>query len=226
MSLPSSIGLPKELMLGNLDNSLPPDAKSFSIKVQASNLTTIVGSFSTGTTSNVILNDIPFPTQQILFDLPCGISPSMFLDNRFTSISFNVTLECTDGGTGNGGTGTAIQSWGETGSFQRSSGCSWFERMYITGQSGNIIEDIGEFGLMNDTLIALQMNDSVRKGVATQYGLDVPDSQNPSSLGSQGHKYESMYFTNPSATGTTETHSYNFPLLSGVIGCTTDKFLP
>jgi len=225
MSLPSSLGLPKELMLGSLDNSLPPDAKSFSIKVQPSNLTTVVGSFSTGTTSNVILNDIPFPSQSILFDLPCGISPSMFIDNRFTTISFNVTLECTDGGTGNGGTFSAIQSWGESGSFQRSSGNSWIDRMYITGQSGNIIEDIGEYGLINDTLMALQMNDSVRKGVATQYGLDVPDAQNISSLGAQGHKYESMYFTNPSATGTTETHSYSMPLLSGVIGCTADKFL-
>ena len=225
MSLPSAVGLPKELMLGNLDQSLPPDAKSFSVKVQPSNLSTVVGSFSTGTTSNLVLNDIPFPTQNIVFDLPCGTSPSMFLDNRFTTVSFNVTLECTDGGTGTGGTGTAIQSWGDTGAFQRSGGHSWLDRMFITGQSGNIIEDIGEFGLINDTLIALQMNDAVRKGVATQYGFDRDDAINDYIEGCQGHKYDSMYFTNASATGHTETHSYSFPLLSGVIGCTADKFL-
>ena len=225
MSLPSSIGLPKELMLGSLDNSLPPDAKSFSVKVQPSNLSTVVGSFSTGTTSNVVLSDIPFPTQNIMFDLPCGTSPSMFLDNRFTTLNFNVTVECTDGGTGTGGTGSAIQSWGDSGAFQRSSGCAWFDRMYITGQSGNIIEDIGEFGLINDTLMALQMNDAVRKGVATQYGLDCVDTLNVNNVGCQGHKYESMYLTNPSTTETTEIHSYSIPLLSGVIGCTADKFL-
>ena len=225
MSLPTSLGLPKELMLGSLENSLPRDAKSFSIKVPPSNLTTVIGSFSTGVNSNVVLNEIPFPSQTILFDIPCGTSSSLFIDHRFSTISFNVTLECTDGGTGVGGTGSAIQSWGETGAFQRSSGCSWIDSMYITGQSGNILEQINEFGLVNDTLMALQMNDSVRKGVATQYGLDVPDEQNMSHLGCQGHKYQSMYSTNASLTGTTENHSYAFPLLSSILGCTADKFL-
>jgi hypothetical protein len=208
--------------MGSLDNSLPPDAKSFSVKIQPSNLSTVVGSISTGTTSNVILNDIAFPTQNIQFDLFCGSSPSLFLDNRFTTISFNVTVECTDGGTGIGGTGTAIQSWGESGAFQRSGGHSWFDSMTIVGQSGNQIEQINEFGLVNDTLIALQMND--RKGVATQYGFDVPDNQNISLLGNQGHKYQSMHLTNASATGTKETHSYSFPLI-GCIGVTSDKFI-
>ena len=32
-SLPSSVGLPQEMMLGNLDYSIPPDAKSYSLKV-------------------------------------------------------------------------------------------------------------------------------------------------------------------------------------------------
>ena len=225
--LPSSIGLPKELMTGSgsLDNSLPPDAKSFSVKIAPSNLSSVVGSFSTGTTSNVVLNDIPFPTQAIQFDLFCGTSPSLFLDNRFTTISFNVTLECTDGGTGIGGTNTAIQSWGETGAFQRSGGYSWFDSLKVIGQSGNVIEEINEFGIVNDTLVALQMNESVRKGVATQYGFDVPDSQNVTNLGNQGHKYQSMYLTNASHTGTKETHSYSFPLLSGVVGSSSDKFI-
>ena len=227
MSLPSSIALPRELMTGNgsLDNALPPDAKSFSISISPSNLTTVVGSFSTGTASNVVLNDIPFPSAQILFDLPCGTSSSLFCDHRFSTISFNVTLECTDGGTGTGGTGSAIQSWGESGAFQRSSGNSWIDTMFITGQSGQILESISEYSLVNDTLIALQMNSAAREGCATQYGFDVPDSQNVSHLGSQGHKYQSMYLSNPSCTGTTEVHSYSLPLLSGILGATSEKFI-
>ena len=41
MSLPSSVGLPNEMMLGHLDYSISPDAKSFSVKVQPSNLSQI-----------------------------------------------------------------------------------------------------------------------------------------------------------------------------------------
>jgi hypothetical protein len=82
MSLPSSVGLPQEMMLGNLDYSIPPDAKSFSVKVQPSNISKIDTYFTPAVTASTSFNDIPAVTQNIIFDIPAGQSPSMFLDNR------------------------------------------------------------------------------------------------------------------------------------------------
>ena len=102
-------------------------------------------------------------------------------------------------------------------------GHGWFDRMYITSQNGQIVEDVIEFGMVNDTLIALQMNHAVRHGVANQYGFDATDSTN---LGSQGHKISLLCAANTAlATDQTETHSYSIPLPSCIIGVLADKFL-
>jgi len=221
MSLPSKVGLPNEMVLGHLDSSLPPDAKSFSVKIQPSNLSSVVGTFSThvGTNGSVSLaGDIAFPVQNIMFDLPCGASNSMFLDNRFTTVNFTATLKQT----GAASTASAI-----THSLLRSNANSYFDRMFITGQSGQILEDIGEYGLVNDTLIALQMNTSVRHGTANQYGFNTnlvssASLDYPAIDGSQGHQWPSA---SSNTVNNTEVHSYSVPLLSGIVGCTADKFL-
>ena len=212
MSLPSSVGLPQEMMLGNLDYSIPPDAKSFSVKVQPSNLSQVQGSFTTGTGATTYWGDMPFPSQNIIFDLPCGASPSMFLDNRFTTLNFQMNITCTNAGTQS--TGTLYESYLRGGAY------SWFDRMYITSQNGQIVEDIGEFGLVNDTLVALQMNNSVRDGVANQYGF-----LSSTGIDSQGHKIPNLSAGKTIATTDTETHSYSIPLASGVVGVLADKFL-
>ena len=209
MSLPSSVGLPNEMMLGNLDYSLPPDAKSYSIKVQPSNISSVTTSFSTGTATGTAL-DITFPSQNIIFDLPAGASPSQFLDNRFTTLNFRMNVAVS---------GTAGASCGIASGYLRSHANSFFDRMYITSQNGQIIEDITEYSLVNDTLCALQMNNSVKDGVATQYGF----SSN-TGIESQGHAL-AIFAGRDLATGNGETHSYSVPLLSGSIGCLSDRFL-
>jgi hypothetical protein len=208
MSLPSSVGLPNEMMLGNLDYSLPPDAKSYSVKVQPSNISSVTSpTYSTATTATHL--DLTFPSQNIIFDLPAGASPSMFLDSRFTTLGFRMTINVITGGT------ASVVTSG----YLRSHANSFFDRMYITSQNGQIIEDIGEYGLVNDTLINLQMNNSVRDGIATSYGF----SSN-GSIDSQGHAI-AVFTTNTIATGQSESHSYAVPLLSGSIGVLADKFL-
>jgi hypothetical protein len=213
MSLPSSVGLPQEMMLGHLDYSIPPDAKSFSVKVQPSNISQVQTTFSTGTSATTYWGDMVFPAQNIIFDLPCGSSPSMFLDSRFTTLNFQMNITCTNAGSQS--TGTLYNS------FLRGGAYSWFDRMYVTSQNGQIVEDIGEFGLVNDTLVALQMNNAVRHGVANQYGFDV----NYLNTGSQGHAISNLSSGKTIATTDTETHSYSIPLASGVVGVLADKFL-
>ena len=144
MSLPSSVGLPNEMMLGNLDYSLPPDAKSYSVRVQPSNISSVTSPTYTATAATNL--DLTFPSQNIIFDLPAGVSPSMFLDSRFTTLGFRMTINVVTAGTA-----STIAS-----GYLRSHANSFFDRMYITSQNGQIIEDIGEYGLVNDTLINLK----------------------------------------------------------------------
>ena len=214
--LPSSVGLPQEMMLGQLDYSLPPDAKSFSVKIQPSNISSVVSTFSPPIGANAYLPDVPATVQNIIFDLPCGASPSMFIDNRFTTLNFTATLQMTNAGTG-GATANPC--------YLRSSAYSYFDRMYITSQNGQIIEDITEFGLMNDTLIALQMDSSVRHGCATSYGFASQAGSDLSvTAGCCGHQWIQVTNNAPSVN-TGESQSYSIPLTSGIIGVLADKFM-
>lgn len=207
----SPVGLPSEVKLGNLDFSLPADARSMSVKIQPSNISQIVsptlssglltstaGAGSTGV-------ELSFPIQNLIFDVPAGASPSQFIDTRFSTLNYRMQIDITQAPS------TAI------GNAQlRSNANSFFDRSYTTAQNGNIVEDITEYGLINDTLINLQMNNSVRDGVALQYGMD-PGTGNTS----QGVFLAIL-------TGTTntvsETHSFSVPLVNSLIGITADKF--
>ena len=63
--------------------------------------------------------------QQIIFDIPCGTSPSTFLDNRFTTLNFTVTYAL----------GATAPTAAITSANLRSNANSYFDRMYITSQS-------------------------------------------------------------------------------------------
>ena len=153
-------------------------------------------------------------------------SPSMFLDNRFTTLNFTANLQMTAVGAGGGATPSITP-------YLRSSAYAYFDRMYITSQNGQIIEDITEFGLMNDTLIALQMSNAVRHGCATAYGFNSGNNvlanevnNDPTmTSGAMGHQWETIADTFITATTTGESRSYSVPLTSGVIGVLADKFL-
>jgi hypothetical protein len=210
MSIPSAVGLPQEMKLGDVDYSLPPDARSYQVNVQPSNLASVVqtGISLVNAAAGPPTVTPQFTSQTLYFDLPCGASPSTFIDNRFTTISFRANISVTTAIAGAGATLTA---------YQRSGGYSWFDRMYITAQNGNIVEDITEYGLVNDLMVATQLNTSTRDTLATQYGF-LSGTANEA----QGHQWSTMAI----GTGTTgtETYSYSIPLTSSMIGVTADRF--
>lgn len=213
MSVPSVLGLPQEMKLAEVDFSLPNDARSYAVKIQPSNVQSIASQPLTMTASQSPLTGLSFPSQTVFFDIPCGQSPSTFLDTRFTTLSFNVTCEVVVAGS------ASVVSDGYT----RSGGYSWFDRMYVTAQNGNIIEDITEYGLTYDTLVALQLDSALRDTLALQYGF----LADPASYGAQGHAWGILGTStdNTLAAGQIETHSYSIPLLSAVVGMGSDKFL-
>ena len=211
MSLPSTVGLPNEMMLGHLDYSLPSDAKSYSVKIQPSNISQIVSpTYSTGATANAVL-DLSFPAQNLIFDIPCGGSPSQFLDTRFTTLNYRMNIAVV-GAAGNVSTMTS--------GYLRSSGNAFFDRLYCTSQSGQIVEDIANYNLVNDTLLALQMSianyNSIRDGVASQYGF-----LSSTAIESQGHAI-GIFGGRQLVTGDSESHSYSLPPLSSVVGVIAD----
>ena len=73
----SPIGLPNEVKLGSLDYSLPPDARSTSVKIQPSNISQIVTPTLTtgalaGTNAGTTQSEFSFPIQNLIFDIPAG----------------------------------------------------------------------------------------------------------------------------------------------------------
>jgi len=149
-----------------------------------------------------------FTSQTIYFDLPAGASPSTFLDNRFTTLSFRANVSIT----------TGVTAASITSAFQRSGGYSWFDRMYITAQNGNIVEDVTEFGLVNDLMVATQLNPATRDSLAVQYGF----LSDPAATVSQGHQWTTI--VGGALNTATETYSYSIPLASSLVGVTADRF--
>jgi len=211
MSIPSPIGLPLELKLGEVDFSLPADARSYQVNVQPSNVSQVQ---QTGISLVCAASSPPttlpqFTSQTIYFDLPAGSSPSTFLDNRFTTLSFRANVSIA---------GATLTAASITSAFQRSGGYSWFDRMYITAQNGNIVEDVTEFGLVNDLMVATQLNPATRDSLATQYGFNSDAASNTS----QGHQWTTI--VGGALTTATETYSYSIPLASSLVGVTADRF--
>ena len=210
MSIPSPIGLPQELKLGEVDFSLPADARSYQVNVQPSNVSSVAqAGISLICAANAAPTVLPqFNSQTIYFDLPAGSSPSTFIDNRFTTLSFRATVNIT----------TAVTAASITSAFQRSGGYSWFDRMYITAQNGNIVEDVTEFGLVNDLMVATQLDPATRDSLAVQYGFN----SDAASITAQGHQWTSI--VGGAAVTAVETYSYSIPLSSSLVGVTADRF--
>jgi len=209
MSIPSPIGIPQEMKLNEVDFSLPSDARSYQVNIQPSNISTITQqNISLVCASNAPPTVTPqFVSQTLYFDLPCASSPSTFIDSRFTTLSFRSNVQIT----------TAVTAASITSAFQRSGGYSWIDRMYITAQNGNIIEDITEYGLVNNLMVATQLNTATRDTLATQYGF-LSGTNNEA----QGHQWASI--VGGAAVTANETYSYSLPFVSSLIGVGADKF--
>ena len=207
MSLPSKVGLPAE-MQPQLDYSLPANARSYAVRVQPTNVSSVAQSgLSTTTTAGVIA--LAFPQTDIYFDLPTSQSPSTFLDTRMTQLNFKATI--------------TVQTSGATGSVTsghlRAGASSWFDMMSIVGGDGSILEQINEYGLCADTVSSLTMSQSGRDGTALPLGfLSGTSNEN------QGHAWEIFNSRLPLDTNQ-ENHSYSIPIMSGLIGAASDKFL-
>jgi hypothetical protein len=211
MSLPSKVGLPAEVQ-PSLSYSLPASARSYAVRVQPTNTSSVTSAtLSCGTTAAYLSSDLAFPNTNIIFDIPTSQSPSTFLDTRFTTLNFKATVTIVQQGVT--GTGSNMIS------YQRGGAASWFDLMTIYGGDGSVLEQINEYGLMHDTITQLMMNQSQRDAVALPYGfLSATTNEN------QGHKWFALSDAF-NAAASVEAHSYSIPIMSGLIGAAADSFL-
>ena len=209
--LPSKVGLPAEVQ-PSLSYSLPASARSYTVRVQPTNLSSVASAtLSCGLTAGVLSSDLAFPNTNIIFDIPTSQSPSTFLDTRMTTLNFKATTTVVTAGV----TGTAADSAANL----RGGAASFFDIMTIYGGDGAVLEQINEYGIVSDTITQLMYNQSQRDAVALPYGfLSSTNNEN------QGHSIESLTGAF-NAAASTAAHSYSIPIMSGLIGSAADSFL-
>lgn len=206
-SLPQKYGLPQELDCSSIGGvNLPPGARSWGARIQPNNNPSIVSTFQSGTTASVILSDIAQQVQEIIWDIPCGGSPSTFIDNRVSTLNYQLNLACTTAGT------TQVASINI-----RGSGYSFFDSNKTTGPSGNILDTINEKGLIANLLLQLQQSWSTREGLATMMGY----SQSLQDAGQSGSRFA---MTGAGATTQGEVINMSLPIMSTFMGVLGDRF--
>jgi len=204
----SQYGFPKQLQ-NEIDASIPPSVSSYSVKVVPSNVSQVQTSTQTITASSTLqLNGV---SQNIIFDIPAG-QGNTFIDPRFTTLNFRVNYEVV-----NTPSAAIITS-----ANLRSSAYAHFDRSYIQSQTGVVLDDINLVGLVNDTLLQLEVDVAQRDALAAMYGLAF-DSATASKNANQGHAIAGVDGTTLAAAASAY-YSYSMPFINSLIGKGAKKF--
>ena len=210
----STVGFPSELK-NEIDMSLPEGINSYSVRVVPSNVSQVVSSTQTLTASSSL--NLNGTSTNIIFDIPTG-APGTHIDHRFTTISFRSNYEIVN--TPNAA--VISQFW------LRSGAHTHFDRATLYNQSGGIVDDITNFGLVNDTMIQLQYNVQDRDCMSQMYGFSyergttVSGTDTSALNNNQGHKVAPLIAT--LGASSSNYYSYCFPLMNSLIGQNASKF--
>ena len=195
----SSIGLPSSMQY-NLPPSLSDSARSYSVSVAPNGQQSVVGQASSATTLTATsgTNLGNFVQNIVAFDIPCGMSPSVFMDTKETSVSFRLTWTVSSSANA---TGLLCQLLGSAASF--------FDSLQVI-HNNTPLEQIQNYGMLFNQMLNGTVNHSERFG-----GISV-------SMGADTNSYAGIDL--PLAAG---TYYFNFsvPLIS-IIGLSTDKLIP
>lgn len=205
----SPVGLPNELNK-TLEYQLPQGVNVTPIKVVPNNVSSVQSPTSSAITASAI-NQIQGAAQDVIFEIPCGQGKNVYLDHRYTTLSFRANYEVV-----NAGTSCAITS-----SFLRSNCLSFFDTMTLFGQNGLVLDQINQYGLVADTLLQLETDIASRDCISMAYGLAVEGAGSSSQNNNQGHSINK--WTGTVATGS-QYYSYCVPLINSLIGRDAKKF--
>jgi hypothetical protein len=201
----SAVGFPKELS-NEIDYQLPASVNSYNVRIVPSNVQSVASPTQTLTASQAGLQ-LNGTSTNIIFDLPCSGGKGVHLDPRFTLINFRVAYQVPAGASAAVITSARL----------RSHAGAWFDRMFITSQSGAILEDINLYGLVSDTLVATEIDVAQRDCLALTHGFAYePESSNSQNI-TAGHALTGINGATLSAA-VTVYYSYSIPLISSLLG--------
>lgn len=203
-------GLPSEL-LGLREIQLPPDVTSTIVKVVPQNLVSVQSSAQ----STVVGVNAAFtmPSTNVIFTLPAG-NHHQYIDTSRSTLSFRAAFEVVSAG-------SAVVV---TNANLRSHAFSFFNRLFTTSQSGQIIEDVANAALAEHQMLELTVDAASRDSLATMYGFGY-QNQATNSLNDNGGHTIGQFANQTLAVGTTY-NSYCIPLPSSLIGKYANGFFP
>jgi hypothetical protein len=204
----STIGFPKELM-NEIDYTLPSSMSSYAVKVVPSNLSQVQSPTASLPTAAGTYQ-VNGSSSNIIFDIPAGQSKDVFIDPRFSTLSFRVNYEIT-----NSPAGVTIANCQ-----LRGGAMSHFTRTYTQSQSGVILDDVNSLEVVHDMLVQTEINVASRDVLACMYGFEYerPGSDASGNVSyNQGHKIAGINNV-AVTTATSKYYSYCMPLLNSLIG--------
>jgi hypothetical protein len=208
----SQVGFPKELQ-NAIDYSIPASVNTYAVKVVPSNVSSVPTSTQTLTPSSTL--NLQGSNANVIFDIPAGQGKGIFVDPRFTTLNMRVNYEVVSAGA------TAVITSGVL----RSSAMAHFDRAYTQSQSGVVLDDVNLVGVVQDQLIALEIDVAQRDALALMYGFQYESAGFSSQNNSQGHTINAI---NGIASGAlaagSNYYSYSMPLLNSLIGKGASKF--
>lgn len=203
------VGFPKELSK-EIEYSLPANVSGYSVKVTPSNVQMVQSTTQTASAGQNLA--LLGTSQNVIFDVPAGLSKGTFIDPRFTVLNFRANYEVVSAGTSAVVTSAAL----------RSCGMAHFDRCYIQSQSGVVLDDLNLFGVIQDEVNALEIDVAQRDALAMMYGFQYEDASTSSLNAVQGHKI--IGWDNATVTAGSNYYSYSMPLISSLIGKGASKF--
>jgi hypothetical protein len=206
----TTIGFPKELQ-NEIDYSLPASMSSYSVKVVPSNLSQSQSATQTLTASSTL--QLNGTSQNIIFDVPAGQSKDVFIDPRFSTLSFRVNYEIVN--TPSAAIVTSAQL--------RSHAMSHFARTYTQSQSGVILDDINSLDVVSDMVVQNEIDVGTRDCLSSMYGFQYEGATANQLYANQGHKIVGIDNTTLAAA-TSKYYSYCVPFMNSLIGKGASKF--
>jgi len=218
----AKVGLPSEIDFSSVGKALPNGTRSYQISI----LPTGQNSFASGTltmpnTANTASN-LSFVGGQVIFDIPTSQTRSSYIDTRNSYLKYKASFANVAASTGTAP--TIITN-------VRGSGASLIQR-YNLISGGNSVLEIGEYGVLYDSMMKIALNQSDRvSGVGSiMMGLyDVPYAKsgtNTSKIGNAGHAVSNMTVSAANTAVSTEVHTYALPLIDSLIGSLATQFCP
>jgi len=218
----AKVGLPSEIDFSSVGKALPNGTRSYQISI----LPTGQNSFASGTltmpnTANTASN-LSFVGGQVIFDIPTSQTRSSYIDTRNSYLKYKASFANVAASTGTAP--TIITNI-------RGSGASLIQR-YNLISGGNSVLEIGEYGVLYDSMMKIALNQSDRvSGVGSiMMGLyDVPyakSATNTSKIGNAGHAVANMTVSAANTAVSTEVHTYALPLIDSLIGSLATQFCP